>query len=70
MDKAPVNKTNNGLKVFLILMIAVVVIVAAVGVGIFFATRGGNDGGKEYLPNDLWSSEDPSGADDNHTGRY
>lgn len=70
MDNTPVTTPNSNMKKFLILIIAVVVIVAAVGVGIFFATRGG-DSADQYLPdNDLWSGEDPSGADDDHTARY
>ncbi len=70
MDNTPVTTPNSNMKKFLILIIAAVVIVAGVAVGIFFATRGGSDG-KEYQPNnDLWSGEDPSGYDDDHTARY
>ena len=71
MDNTPVNNTNNNMKKFLILIVAAVVIVAAVAVGIFFATRGNDGNGDDVLPNnDLWSGEDPSGADDDHTARY
>ena len=69
MDKSPATENNN-MKKFIILIVAAVVLVAAVAVGIFFATRGNNAGDKEYLPNDLWTGEDPSGADEDHTGRY
>ena len=69
MDKSTATTPNNNMKKFMVLIIAVVVLVAAVAVGIFIATRGTD--GKEYQPNnDLWSGEDPSGYDDDHTARY
>ena len=67
MDNTPVNTQNSNIKKFLILIIAVVVIVAAVATGIFFATRGGTDG-KEYLPKDY--NGEPSGLDDDYSARY
>ena len=71
MDNSTATAPNNNMKKFLILIVAAVVLVAAVAVGIFLATRGGNAGDNEHLPNtDLWSGEDPSGYDEDHTARY
>ena len=66
MDNTPVTTPNSNMKKFLILIIAVVIIVAGVATGIFFATRGSD--GKEYLPQD--HDEDPSKLDDDYTYLY
>ena len=52
---------------FLCLIIGAVVLVAAVAVGIFFATRGGSND-NEFLPKDYYG--EPSGLDEDHTARY
>ena len=52
---------------FLCLIIGAVVLVAAVAVGIFFATRGGSND-NEYLPKDYYG--EPNGLDEDHTARY
>ena len=58
---------NNNMTKFLCLIIGAVVLVAAVAVGIFFATRGGSND-NEYLPKDYYG--EPNGLDEDHTARY
>ena len=61
------NVKNSNMTKFLCLIIGAVVLVAAVAVGIFFATRGSGNG-TEYLPKDYYG--EPAGGDEDHTNRY
>ena len=60
---------SNGMKIFIILMITAIVLIAAAAVTIFFVTRDdGTPTDEEYLPKDY--GDDPSGLDDDYTARY